>query len=278
MYKEYSVLMSVYQKEYPEYLRAAITSIVNQTLKAKEFVLVCDGPLTNALEQVLDEFSNILILVRLEKNVGLGMALAEGMRYCNCEWIVRMDSDDIAFPDRCKKQIIYVQQHPEIDVLSGTVAEFEGSALTAEEAKQQVVSLKFVPETDREITEYIKFRNPINHPCVMFRKSKAAAAGGYQQCHMFEDYDLWVRMFKNKCVFANLTDTILYMRVNNMHMRRGGISYAKAVLHFWSRMYRQKMIGLPQYIFIIALRIIISLCPNQFRKMVYDKRLRNHSL
>lgn len=68
------------------------------------------------------------------------------------------------------------------------------------------------------------------------------------------------------------------MRVNNMHMRRGGISYAKAVLHFWSRMYRQKIIGLPQYIFIIALRIIISLCPNQFRKMVYDKRLRNHSL
>ena len=170
------------------------------------------------------------------------------------------------------------QQHPEIDVLSGTVAEFEGSALTAEDAKQQVVSLKFVPETDREIAEYIKFRNPINHPCVMFRKSKAAAAGGYQQCHMFEDYDLWVRMFKNKGVFANLTDTILYMRVNNMHMRRGGISYAKAVLHFWSRMYRQKMIGLPQYIFIIALRIIISLCPNQFRKMVYDKRLRNHSL
>ena len=158
------------------------------------------------------------------------------------------------------------------------MAEFEGSALTAEDAKQQVVSLKFVPETDREIAEYIKFRNPINHPCVMFRKSKAAAAGGYQQCHMFEDYDLWVRMFKNKCVFANLTDTILYMRVNNMHMRRGGISYAKAVLHFWSRMYRQKIIGLPQYIFIIALRIIISLCPNQFRRMVYDKRLRNHSL
>ena len=218
------------------------------------------------------------MVVRLEKNVGLGNALNEGIKHCRNELVARMDSDDIAFPDRCKKQIIYVQQHPEIDVLSGTVAEFEGSALTAEDAKQQVVSLKFVPETDREIAEYIKFRNPINHPCVMFRKSKAAAAGGYQQCHMFEDYDLWVRMFKNKCVFANLTDTILYMRVNNMHMRRGGISYAKAVLHFWSRMYRQKIIGLPQYIFIIALRIIISLCPNQFRKMVYDKRLRNHSL
>ncbi|MFQ9704638.1 MAG: glycosyltransferase [Enterocloster clostridioformis] len=106
MYKEYSVLMSVYQKEYPSIFRAAITSIVNQTLKAKEFVLVCDGPLTNALEQVLDEFSNILILVRLEKNVGLGMALAEGMRYCNCEWIVRMDRMILHFQTDVKTNYI----------------------------------------------------------------------------------------------------------------------------------------------------------------------------
>lgn len=276
MDSEYSVLMSVYQRECPEYFRAAISSITNQTLKAKEIVLVCDGPLTNELENVIAEFSQILTLVRLEKNEGLGKALAGGMRYCSCDWIGRMDSDDIAFPDRCEKQLLYVQQHPEIDVLSGTVIEFEGDALTVEDAKECMVSLKFVPGTDRDVAAYIKFRNPINHPCVMFRKSKVLEAGGYQQCYMFEDYDLWVRMFNNKCIFANLSDTILYMRVNNMHMRRGGIRYAKAVTYFWTRMYRQRMIGLPQYIFVTIVRVVISLSPNQIRKMIYDKRLRNH--
>lgn len=276
MDKDYSVLMSVYQKECPEYLLAAITSIINQTLKAKEIVLVCDGPLTNELEQVLEKFRQRLILVRLEKNGGLGRALAEGMRYCGCEWIARMDSDDIALPNRCEKQILYVQQHPEIDVLSGAVAEFEGDALTVEDARQQIVSFKYVPENNSSIAEYIKFRNPINHPCVMLRKSKALKAGGYQQCHMFEDYDLWVRMLKNKCIFANLADTILYMRINNMHTRRGGISYAKAILCFWRGMYKQNMIGLTQCILVTFIRITICLCPNQIRKMIYDKRLRNH--
>lgn len=276
MDKRYSVLMSVYYKERPEYLSAALNSIFEQTLPPYEFVLVCDGPLTDMLDQVIESYENRLSVVRLPENVGLGKALAEGLLCCSCEWVVRMDSDDIAASNRCEKQMEYVHNHPDVDVLSGAVAEFEGSALTLKDAESSIFSYKCVPVKRQEIEEYIKYRNPINHPCVMFRKSKVLAAGNYQSCYLFEDYDLWVRMHQNQCVVANLEDTILYMRVNDMHKRRGGIRYAKAVVAFWSGMYRRGMITLPQYIYILMSRVAVSLLPNEIRKIIYDKKLRKH--
>lgn len=276
MDKQYSVLMSVYKGERPEYLHTALTSIIHQTLAPDDIVLVCDGPLKNSLELVIGRFDNCLTLVRLPENRGLGKALAEGIRYCKHEWIARMDSDDISIANRCEWQLAYVDKHPEVDVLSGGVAEFMGEALSIEEAERHVFSRKGVPVTNVEIADYIKYRNPINHPCAMFRKSKVLAAGGYQPCDLFEDYDLWVRMYLKQYVFANLPDTILYMRVNDMHRRRGGVRYAKAILRFWTRMYRYGMIGFGQYLHMTSSRIVVSLLPNRIRKLVYEKKLRNH--
>ena len=278
MDKRYSVLMSVYKKERPEYLYAALKSITRQSRKPSEIVLVCDGPLTEELETVLKdtEFQTLLKTVRLEKNEGLGAALAKGLPECSFEWVARMDSDDISATDRCEWQMEYLEAHPETDVLSGTIAEFQGEAQTESEAKLCVTSNKCVPQTQEKIASYIKMRNPVNHPCVMFRKSKALAAGGYQPCPLFEDYDLWVRMFQAGCRFANLSDTLLYMRVNDMHRRRGGISYIKPICHFWTDMYRRGMLSFAQYSFVLLFRIAVSLMPNGMRKMIYDKKLRNH--
>lgn len=275
MEKQYSVLMSVYYKERPEYLKAALKSILEQTLPPYEIVLVCDGALTSELEQVIEIYDSRLILVRLPKNSGLGIALSEGLLRCNCEWIARMDSDDIADINRCERQLEYVCSHRDVDVLSGVVAEFTGDALTLRDAETRVFSYKRVPMVMQEIEDYIKYRNPINHPCVMFRKSKVLAAGNYQPCYLFEDYDLWVRMFQKKCIFANLSETILYMRVNNMHKRRGGIQYAIATVRFRNRMYHSGLITLPQHLYTITLRIGVSLLPNKARKLIYDRKLRN---
>lgn len=278
MDKRYSVLMSVYKKEQPEYLYAALKSMMEQSLKPSEIVLVCDGPLTKDLDDILkkEEFQNILKIIHLKKNNGLGVALAKGLPECTCEWIARMDSDDISLVDRCEKQLLYLEAHPEIDVLSGTIAEFQGHAITAIEAHGYIVAKKCVPQTQDEVTSYIKMRNPINHPCVMFRKSKVLMAGGYRPCSLFEDYDLWVRMFQQGCQFANLSDTLLYMRVNEMHRRRGGIFYISAIWHFWIEMYRRGMLNFSECSFILLSRIIVSLLPNGMRKLIYDKGLRNH--
>lgn len=108
-YGAYSVLMSVYSKENPAWLKLAIESIQDQTLPTSDFVLVCDGPLTPELDGVIAEkhcqMGEILMVVRLEKNVGLGNALNEGIKHCRNELVARMDSDDIAYPDRCEKQV-----------------------------------------------------------------------------------------------------------------------------------------------------------------------------
>lgn len=270
--------MSVYAKEQPEYLRSALQSMMGQTCPPLEIVLVCDGPLTDGLESVLSElkFSGILKLVRRKENGGLGKALSEGLSYCSCEWVARMDSDDISVSERCERQLSYLEMHPEIDVLSGTLEEFCGEAQTECEAQSCVVSKKCVPQTQTEIASYIKMRNPINHPCVMFRKSKVLAAGGYQPCPLFEDYDLWVRMFQAGCQFANLPDTLLYMRVNGMHQRRGGISYIKPLVQFWTKMYQRGMLTFAEYSFVLISRVMVSLLPNRIRKLIYDKKLRNH--
>ena len=127
-YGAYSVLMSVYSKENPTWLRLAIESMQTQTLPTSDFVLVCDGPLTPELDGVIAEkqrqMGETLTVVRLEKNMGLGNALNEGIRHCRNELVARMDSDDIACLDRCEKQVAVFNEHPEVSICSGTILEF----------------------------------------------------------------------------------------------------------------------------------------------------------
>lgn len=274
MNRRYSVLMSVYQKDSPVYLQAAIKSMLYQTEAPNEIVLVCDGPLTDKQNQVIEEYIDNMKVLRLKENRGLGAALSEGIKLCKNEWVARMDSDDISISERCSLQLDYFEQHPEVDVLSGTLAEFEGSACSEKEALELVISYKNLPESHDELKKYICTRNPINHPCVMFRKSKVFEAGGYQPCYLFEDYDLWIRMYQRGAVFANIPKVLLYMRINHMYDRRGGVAYAKAIIKFFKKMYQNQLITMPQFFFIVGIRGLISLIPTKARRYIYEARLR----
>lgn len=276
MDRRYSVLMAVYQKDCPMYLQAAIESMLNQTELPDELILVCDGPLTDKQNEVIEEYDDDMIILRLEENQGLGVALSEGMKLCHNEWIARMDSDDISTVNRCALQLNYLQQHPEVDVLSGTLAEFEGNACTENEALKQITSYKILPEFYDELKVYICRRNPINHPCVMFRKSKVLDVGGYQSCYLFEDYDLWIRMFQGGAIFANIPQVLLYMRINNMYERRGGRRYAKAIIKFSMKMYQNQLITIPQFLIAVAGRVLVSMVPSNVRRYLYKSRLRRH--
>lgn len=275
MNKNYSVLMSVYRREKPEYLRASLKSMIEQTLPPNELVLVCDGPLTDGLESVLKEFGGKIKTVRLKENIGLGGALSEGLRSCSNEWIARMDSDDLAAVNRCEIQMKYIDGHPNVDVLSGTIAEFVGEALDTTDARKTVKTYKRVPMEYEQVKKEIRYRNPINHPCVMFRKSKVMEVGSYCPCSMFEDYYLWVRMIVNDCVVENIGETLVYMRVNDMHKRRGGMSYARAVIQFQNKLFSLKVISFPQYLFNVFFRVGMCVLPVSLRRLVYDAKLRS---
>ena len=271
-YKGYSVLMSVYHKEKPEYLEQAIASIQAQTLPTDDFVLVCDGPLNAVLDTVIakkqQEMGETLNVVRLAKNGGLGNALNEGIRHCKNELVARMDSDDIAYQDRCEKQIAVFYTHPEVSVCSGIVEEFTSTP--------DVVDAKHVPpEAHEEIVEFAKKRNPFNHPCVMFKKSAVEAVGSYQDFYLLEDYYLWLRMLMAGYQGYNIQEPLLHMRAgSDMYLRRAGWKYAKTQARLFKFMKSQDFIGEGQYIKSCMIRSGSALAPNWLRKLMFEKVLR----
>ena len=160
-----SVLMSVYKKENPEYLRASLESILVQTRTADEILLIEDGPLTQELYQVVAEYQkkcDYLHVHAMEQNVQLGRALAKGVELCQYDLIARMDTDDIAMPDRLEKEGAYMEAHPEVDVVGGAIREFNDEGT--------IDRVKNMPKTQEAILEYVKVRNPLNHMTVMYRK------------------------------------------------------------------------------------------------------------
>ena len=271
-YKKYSVLMSVYYKEKPEYLRQSIESIQAQTFPTDDFVLVCDGPLNSGLDSIISmkqqEMGDTLNVVRLEKNGGLGNALNEGIKHCKNELVARMDSDDIAYPDRCEKQIAVFNTHSEVSVCSGVVEEFNTTP--------EIVDAKRVPpETNAEIIEFAKKRNPFNHPCVMYKKSAVEAVGSYQDFYLLEDYYLWLRMLMAGYKGYNIQKPLLHMRAgSDMYLRRAGWKYAKTQKRLFRFMKDRGFIGNGQYIGSCVVRSGSALAPNWLRKLMFEKVLR----
>lgn len=262
--------MSVYYKEKPEYLRQSMLSIWNQTVKTDDFVLVCDGPLTKELDAVVEEmqqkFGSFLHVYRLKENSGLGNALNVGLKLCVNDLVARMDSDDISRPDRCERQITLFLTHPDISLSSGTVSEFE-------EDPKKPIGKRTVPISDEEIRKFSKKRNPMNHPCVMFRKSAVENAGGYKETyHLFEDYFLWIRMLMMGYKARNLKDVLLDMRSPaDMYERRGGKKYAEDMLSFHRWMNRSGWSSKMDYLSGAVPHVIVCVLPNGIRKLVYKK-------
>lgn len=267
----YSVLMSVYAKERSTYLEKSIQSIIEQTYRTNDFVIVCDGPLSDELYQVLNDFKTkypeLFQFIQLKKNMGLGNALNAGMKYCKNEIIARMDSDDISLPNRCEMQVKKMEEG--YDIVSGTVREF-----TDENGETGVE--RRLPENPDEIVNFARRRCPFNHPCVMYRKSKVLEAGGYQDFYLFEDYYLWARMLIKKAKGYNISTVVLNMRAGQeMYSRRGGMKYLKSMLKFRTFLYKHKISKLSDYIFSVCGQSIICMVPCSVRKIFYKRFLRN---
>lgn len=268
--EKYSVLMSLYIKEKPEYLRLAVDSMLNQTAKPDEIVLVEDGPLTEELYAVLDEYGDKITRIRNEKNLGLGLALNVGLRACQNELVARMDTDDISKPERCEKQLQYFEQHPETDIVGGDIAEFIGD-------ESNIVGKRVVPQTNEEIREYMKKRCAFNHVSVMYKKASVQAAGGYQDWFWNEDYYLWIRMWLNEAVFGNTGTVLVNVRTGEeMYQRRGGKKYFKSEKGLQDYMLEHGMIGFGTYAMNVSKRFIVQeMLPNSVRGWVFRKFARS---
>ena len=267
----FSVLLSLYIKEQPSHLIQCLDSLFSQTLLPTEIILVKDGPLTAELDAIVFDYAvryPVLKVVALPQNQGLGRALNEGLKHCSYDIVARMDTDDIAKPERFEKQIAVFQKHPELDLVGAWIDEFENTP-------QHILSVRKVPETSGEIYEYGKKRCPVNHPVVMFRKSAVLAAGGYQHFPLFEDYFLWVRMLRNGAKFYNIQESLLYFRTSpNMFKRRGGWKYAMDETRFQRFLFKRQFISFPELVKNVGVRFCVRLMPNSLRTFIYKKLLR----
>ncbi|MBV4340085.1 glycosyltransferase, partial [Bacteroides thetaiotaomicron] len=145
----FSVLISVYYNESISYFKKSLDSILYQTLLPAEVVLVKDGILTDDLNCIVKEYSQkypILKVISLPVNQGLGKALNEGLKHCSYDLVARMDTDDIAKPDRFEKQIRVFQEHPELDVVGAWIDEFE-------ETTSNIISTRKLPEVHDDICQ-----------------------------------------------------------------------------------------------------------------------------
>lgn len=271
MSENYSVLMSVYVKEKPEYLKEAIDSILNQTVRTDDFVIVCDGPLNEGLNKVIAEYvttySGLFNVYRLERNMGLAKALNHGILQCKNEIIARMDSDDVSAPDRIEEQINAMRKH-QADIVGSNIVEFTGDISNTKNSR-------VVPKENGEIIQFAKKRSPFNHPSVIYKKSSVIKAGLYEDYRYFEDYNLWVTMLHMGMKGYNVQKNLLYMRAGeDMYKRRGGIFYAKCIFKFKNHLRKIGFISLPSFLIDTIVRICVSLVPNGMRVMVYKKILR----
>ena len=270
---EFSVLIPVYIKENPQHLQLAFQSVIDQTLPPNEIVIVEDGILTNELYAVIELFKNqypqIFLIVKLQQNSGMGIAMNEGLKVCKYNWVARMDSDDICVNTRFEQQINFLSKHKNIDIVGGYIEEFQH---IVGDLKQ----VRHLPTEHNAIKQFAKYRNPLNHMTVMFNKHKAIEAGGYWHHRLLEDYHLWFMMLVNNCQFANLPQTLVNARVgNNMLGRRKGLPYLKMEIFFFKKMLKQKFINYPQFIKAILSRAVMKIIPIQILEKMYSWLLRN---
>lgn len=201
--EKFSVLISVYAKEKPEYLALALESIYKQSLIPNEVVLVIDGEIPLDLQKVIETFQELKI-VQLEVNKGLGNALNVGLQYCSFDIVARMDSDDICMYERFEKQMSFLEKHPDVDIV-GTYATRIGDYCPK--------NLMKVPVCHDDIWRLV-WVCPFIHPTVMFRKNRIMQIGNYNinAGPRQDDYELWFRCAENGLHFANIPISLLYYR------------------------------------------------------------------
>ena len=265
---KFSVSMCVYGGDNSEWFQTAVESILNQSLKPDEVVLVVDGPIPDELNEIVKiyERNPIFNVIRLEKNQGHGNARRMGLDNCKNELVAIMDADDISKSDRFEKQIEEFKKNQSLDIVGGNITEFIDD-------EKNIVAERVVPADDAEIKAYMKKRCPMNLVSVMFKKTSVERVGGFIDWYCEEDYYLWLRMALAEMRFANVSDILVNVRVGkDMYKRRGGWKYYKSEAKLQKYMLKHKIINFPTYLSNKLKRFIVQvLMPNSLRGWVFKK-------
>jgi glycosyltransferase involved in cell wall biosynthesis len=265
---DFSVLIPVYWKEDPIRFSSALASVFANTKLPGETLLICDGPLTDELDAVIDFYKDRsdFRVVRFKKNQGIVKALNYGLKKVKFDVVVRCDSDDINHPNRFEKIVAKINEGFNV----------VGSQVLETDERGVAVVHKRLPTDHAQIVRFAKKRNPINHMSVCFLASDVLSVGGYPDVFLKEDYALWAMLMGAGRRFANLDESLVSANAGiAMYVRRGGLKAALSEFEL-QRILVKNGVSSPFGAFITGLARCLILCsPIKFRSFVYQNFLRN---
>lgn len=261
----FSLLLPVYLGDTAEHFRRAFSSAVtDQTRRPTEVVLVQDGPITAALaaavEQAVEASVVSVVRVTLIENVGLAEALTQGLAACHYDVVARMDADDISLPERFERQLPLIEGG--CDLVGTGMFEFD--------ELDRILGRRVPPVGHREIARQARFRDPFNHPTVVYRKSAVQRCGGYRHLPLMEDYWLFARMIHQGARIANLPDPLVMYRVDSgAYSRRGGWKLFASEVALQRRLRSERFTSRMQFVRNIVMRGGYRFVPVMLRRVLY---------
>lgn len=181
-----SVVVNVWGKDDPSAFRRSIMSIRAQETKAKELIIVIDGPINTLLDELIQELDDLKPrVIRIPQALGLWNARNIGIDAASTEYIALHDADDVMHPKRLTHQLQEIEER-KADVVASPVYEFDSKT-------EQVIGVRKL-SGNSNLVEKMLWQNVINHSSVLLRKSAVISIGGYKNVYLAEDYDLWLRL------------------------------------------------------------------------------------
>lgn len=268
----YSILMSVFKNDNPNYLIQSIESMLKQTIMTNDFVIVVDGEIDSNIQSILNEYKkkypNIFNYLFINKNQGLGYCLKKGLEICKNNYVARMDSDDISMPNRIENQLKMFELDPDLDIVGTQVLEFNDTI-------SDIISIRSVPYKNKDIIKFLKLRDPFNHPSVVFKKTSIISVGNYNDYRKNQDTDLWIRLFVKGCKGANTVKPYLYFRFDNKTIyRRRSLTNFKTLLKIRWKSVKLGFNNIFEFIFIFLTQLFILIVPYKILDMIYKFFLR----
>jgi glycosyltransferase involved in cell wall biosynthesis len=265
MHEPFSLLLSVYDGDRPDYIRRAFRSATDdQTVRPDQVVIVRDGPVRPELAACLDELqagSTVPVtLVPLEHNGGLGPALDRGLAASWFDVVARMDADDVAMPHRFEVELPLIL---DADIVGSGLLEFVADT-------DDIVGQRVPPTGSDHIQRYARMHDPFNHPTVVYRRAAVLAAGGYGDLPLMEDYALFARMLENGARAVNVPEPLVYYRVGaQAFKRRGGTGLLRSELRLQREFRRMGFTSMAEFIRNVLIRGGYRLVPWWFRRAMY---------
>lgn len=187
-----------------EYIKDSIDSVLSQTFEDFNFIIINDGS-TDDTGSIIDSYDDERIIhIELEENAGIATALNIGLMHTESDFVARFDSDDIMFSDRLEKQLRYLNNHPEVDILGGSMCTYMG--------KNHTCSQPNVIHDHKRIKTALMLTYPMAHPTIMMRKKVADSFRYDGRFIASEDLEAWTRLIHH-FTFANMNENLVHYRM-----------------------------------------------------------------